>query len=476
MRLCNRGLNFVQVSDDIGKVRICTWTHDAVVGYLTENSFEEIWNGELANKMRRRLVDGDYSLCIYDDCPYLSRNEIDQHMTEVDTLPEYPTIISLSYDNICNYNCATCDMHERYLATDHTEMEKRFDRIETEVRKVLPHIKEISANGQGEVFASKRILKLLSEWQPLAPANECMASLETNGSLFDEEHWKMIDNLGQYRLTVAVTIMSFDEYTYQQLSGVKYPISRIENNLRFIKSLREKGIIDYLELATVVQERNFRTLPEFTRRCIEEFGADSVRLRYFLPWHKKPAEMEWFTDVRNPYHPYYQEYLEIMKNPIFKHPKVDDWSGGRGSHLGEHPFKKQYDRLKMISQKKLSIMDSYMSDPEAFKKRVLDRIGLPCTENSIAIYGIGEIGRVLVKVIGREHIKEILDRKADCESFDGIDVVKPCDGKYKDEKTLILITPLEDTENIRKSLIEDGIFGRTMDMDEMFSFDSKGMR
>ena len=182
-------------------------------------------------------------------------------------------------------------------------MQQRFDKIEEELKKVFPHVKEISANGQGELFASKRTLKMLSEWKPLAPAKECKVSLETNGSLFDEEHWKQIENLGQYNLSVSVTVMSFDEYTYQQLSGVRYPISRIENNLRFIKSLREKGIINYLELATVVQERNFRQLPDFTRRCIEEFGADEVRLRYFLPWGKYSADIEWFADVRNPYHP-----------------------------------------------------------------------------------------------------------------------------------------------------------------------------
>ena len=465
MRLCNRGLNFVQVSDDIGKVRICTWTHDAVVGYLTENSFEEIWNGELANKMRRRLVDGDYSLCIYDDCPYLSRNEIDQHMTEVDTLPEYPTILSLSYDNICNYNCSTCDIHERYQAADHEEMEKRFDKIETEIRKVLPHVKEISANGQGEVFASKRILKLLSEWVPLAPDEECRASLETNGSLFDGEHWKQIENLGKYNLTVSVTVMSFDEYTYQQLSGVKYPISRIENNLRFIKTLREKGIINYLELATVVQERNFRTLPEFTRRCIEEFGADSVRLRYFLPWHKKPAEVEWFTDVRNPYHPYYQEYLEVMKDPIFKHPKVDDWSGGRGSMLGEHPYKKKYDRLKDISQKKLSILDRYIEDPESFEKSVYAKVDF---DKSIIIYGLGEIGRLLVKILSEKNISEIIDRGEVGTNYCGINVVKPEASKYKNKDVLIIITPIGDTANIKASLQADGVMGNIIDMKELF--------
>ena len=42
-------------------------------------------------------------------------------------------------------------------------------------------------------------------------------------------------------------------------------------------------------------------------------------------------------DVRNPKHPYYEQYRDIMSNPIFRHPKVLLWSGELPSSLGEHP-------------------------------------------------------------------------------------------------------------------------------------------
>lgn len=96
-----------------------------------------------------------------------------------------------------------------------------------------------------------------------------------------------------------------------------------------------------MQLATVVQERNFWELPEFTRRCIEEFGADSVRIRPFFPYfgstageYKSTPEYQWFCDVRNPYHPYYNEYKKIMKDPIFKNPKVLEWLGNLDSQIG----------------------------------------------------------------------------------------------------------------------------------------------
>lgn len=337
MRICKRGLNMVQVYTPDGDVRLCAWLAmegGGKIGSLKENSLYEIWHGAKAHEVRSKLANADYSICSIDNCPYLSNGTVEENRVEIDEIPEYPEELWLAYDNTCNYACPIC-----FLDHSVSNKEERFDFIEDKIKDILPHLKGITANGQGELFASKHILKILSEWKPLAPKEECWALLESNGSLFDEKHWKQIENLGQYYLHVAITVMSLDEKTYQICSGTRLPISRIENNLRFIKGLRDKGIINHLELATVVQERNFRTLPELTRRFIEEFGADDVRLRPFDDYGAQPPEVEWFMDVRGAYHPYHQEYLEVMKDPIFKHPKVSDWSGGRAS---ENPDLKTY--------------------------------------------------------------------------------------------------------------------------------------
>ena len=321
----------MQIYSQTGDVRLCGWRKPGfggTVGNLREASLYDIWHGEETRKAQEKLIAGDYSDCILDTCPYLSQGTIEENRLELDKIPEYPESLWLAYDHGCNYACPACNM-------DHNihKKEEDFDFIYEQIKDVLPHLKFIGANGLGELFVSKHMLKLLSEWRPLAPKEECSVHLETNGSLFDAQHWKQIENLGQYHLGVSITVMSFDEPTYQICSGTKLPVSKIEKSLKFVKGLREKGIINSLELCTVVQERNFRTLPELTRRFIEEFGADSVRLRPFFPCGAQSPEIEWFTDVRGAHHPYHQEYLEVMKDPIFKHPKVDDWSGGRDSEM-----------------------------------------------------------------------------------------------------------------------------------------------
>lgn len=167
--------------------------------------------------------------------------------------------------------------------------------------------------------------------------------------MFDENHWKQIENLGKYHLSVAITVMSFDEGTYQFLSGCKYPISKLENNLRFVSSLRREGIINHLQIATVLQEYNFREIPQFTRRCINEFGADSVRIRPIVQGGPYPEAERWFMDVRNPRHPYYSEYRRIMEDKIFEHPKVLLWSSDMTSEKGDFPWRES--KLKNVLRK-----------------------------------------------------------------------------------------------------------------------------
>jgi uncharacterized Fe-S cluster-containing radical SAM superfamily protein len=443
MRLCKRGLDVVQLVDGWGGVELCAWANDGYIGSLLEHSFDELYHGDAANNLRNRLAEDDYCGCRIDACPYLSCGTVEENKVEVDEIPQYPESLWLAYENGCNYNCTTCIMHERMEATDKTGLQERYDIIEDRIKEVLPHVKMISANGRGELFVSKRILKILQDWKPLAPPEEVSVLLETNGSLFDEEHFKQIANLGQYNLKVALTVMSFDEYTYQLLSGTKLPISKLENNLRYVKSLREQGVINYLELATVVQDRNFRQLPEFTRRCIEEFGADVVRLRSFEPWGKKPIDVEWYTDVRNKYHPYHQEYLEIMKDPIFKHPKVYDWSGDHETQLGEHPYKKNWTRGK--------VFEKMVCDAEG----VSDKIKCFADGKKLAMYGSGNVAKALMKMCDLD-CAYFID-KYNGQPINNCETVLLCEMENKerrDEK--VIVTTLYDGDMIKKELMEKG--------------------
>lgn len=410
MELCRRTIEFVQIINEDGEVRLCSWLKDGgVIGKLTDNTMEEIYHSSEAELIREYHLNKNYSNCNPNACPYVANNNVEENFIKIDEIPKFPPSLYLAYENVCNYHCVMCTIPDCIKRISAVEREQKLNKIDAELSKILPYVKNISANGLGELFVSKHILKLLSKWKPIADPSECSVSLETNGSLFNEKNWSQIENLGQYHLSAAITVLSFEEDAYQELSGTTLPLSNLIENLHFVKSLKEKGIVNYFEIATVYQEKNFRQLPEFARRCIEEFSADYVRLRPFEPWREVDMQ-EWFKDVRNEYHPHYKEFLEVMKNPIFKHPKVHDWGGGQPSGLGPEPYPRTRTRYHLIEN--IFCNDNFGQITSNVIK----------TEQ-ISVYGMAVVGKALTSALrNRYNIPFCIDRAMNGQEFMSIPI------------------------------------------------------
>lgn len=452
MKICKRALNFMQIMDVGGNVRICSWANNNVIGNLFEDDLYTIYHGEKADAFRQRLLEGDFSDCPKDNCPYLANGTIADALVDIDAVPEYPDSLYLDYEGNCNYRCTCCTSHLNMEKKESIDYNSKYNEIERKINEILPNITTIGAHGRGELFASRHILDILHNWKPKAASDKINVRLETNGSLFDKEHWSYIENLGQYHLRVAITVMSFDEKTYQFLSGCSYPISRIINNLNFVKGLREKNVINELEIATVMQEYNFREMPEFAKRCIEEFGADVVRIRPIMPGGSFDEGIQWFMDVRNPLHPYYTEYKAVMENEIFKNPKVLLWSNKEDSTSGEHPWKRKAELLekerkvsdvlyKMILQEKLAEkVSGYLQAEEI---------------NNIAVYGMGAVGKSFLKLVGKDKIplKYVFDNDLSGTCWNGYEI-EALDKSKLDKVEAVLITSILKTEEMQKSICD----------------------
>ena len=446
-RICERGLNWFQIYDYKGNVRQCSWTEDGYIGNLQENTVYEIYHGEAAEKIRNRLTDGDYSLCKVDACPYLAMNELDKHMLEYENAPEYPTELYLGFERVCNYACTCCTIHKCMMEEKSENLEAYYAKIEERIQPLLPHLKKISANGCGELFCSKHTLNILSNWRPLADPEKVEVLLESNGSLFDEQHWRQIENLGKYNLQVAISVMSFEEPIYQYLSGTSLPISKVENNLKFIRSLREKGIINYFEIATVVQEQNFRTIPSFVKKCIEEYNPDYIRLRPYESWGAQREEEVWMTDIRNPEHPYYREYKKVMADPILKHPLVHDWSGGLDTVMRQlFPYKADNYKMRIIKEL-LNNIDSIIKNIQHYTD-----------SKKVVVYGIAVVGQILIQKLQENgyQISYILDQYYEKTIYKDIPVLSLEKSDKYEKNELVIITPIVNNQGISVELVDKG--------------------
>lgn len=451
MKICKQAL-YVQIIDGIGTVRACGWAGYYLLGNLRDQTMAEVYNSEAAKRFRQTLIDGTYDYCNEENCPYMANNILDSQLIELDEIPEYPEEISLAYDRRCNYSCTCC-----ISKCNDKPDEKLQEKIEQEVRAALPYVKRFSANGLGEFFVSDSMIKLVSEWKPEEIENAEFA-LETNGSLFTRENWEKISNISRAKLWVDVTVHSFENAAYQLLSGTKYPVDKVIENLKFMKELREADVINHLEIALVMQERNFRTLPEYIDRCINEFGADSVRVRRFLPEKAMDENIEWFFDIRNPLHPYHQEYLEVMKHPIFKDPRVFVWTGDHLSNRGEIPAKANYEAMRAL----------FLTDDVG--KKLSDAL-IARGYSQIALYATTDVGKALMKVLKGQAVAVecVYDRNTPLTQWEGLEVKKPTNENLTKLELPLLVTLVPRHGEMEEFLRNHGYEGEILSLKELLN-------
>ena len=147
MNLCERILNFVQIIDCRGTVRLCSWINNNEIGSLSQNTMDEMYHSSHAEELRQKLACGDYSDCIVDACPYLAMGTINEHLIEIDEVPKYPEKLCLAFEEVCNYKCISCTTPKVMRNTDRIEAERGYDIIEERLKEMLPYVKTISTNG-----------------------------------------------------------------------------------------------------------------------------------------------------------------------------------------------------------------------------------------------------------------------------------------------------------------------------------------
>lgn len=327
MKYCPFFYEYLYIDTPEGAFALCPWMKqsDFIIGNLTTDEIEDAYNSEHANHLRSSMDDQSFRYCRPEACPHLQNNDLEEISQEEYEQRKkalyYPTQINMAYDFMCNQSCETC-RPSVFVPPDNYE--KQMETIRTKLAPHLNNAKQISASGHGDPFASPYMMKVLENLHPVNP--NLYLLLETNGVFFDEAHWQRIRHLAKVRLEIAVTINSFDEFTYRHIShGGNF--KKLMENLTFMAQLRKNNQIHKLTAALVIQDRNFREIPRFIQRCFERYAFDCVLLRPVYQWGTMEESTYWFKDVLNPCHPYHQEYLEILQEPILRDSRVYNFGG-----------------------------------------------------------------------------------------------------------------------------------------------------
>lgn len=414
--------------DPGGNVRLCAWM-DIGIGNILYESIESIWRGERAQRIRQSFADGSFRFCRKTSCPYLENDSLERldetAYKQRTILPKLPTSFDIANDFVCNHSCPSCRDHV-FVPDD--EYLRDFGKMAATLISLLNQSDSFSVCGNGDLFASPHMLRLLSQVHPMK--RDCRIILETNGALFDEKHWKQISHFGEYKLSVTVTPNSFVEATHRYLCGGHHTWSAVMKNLMFIHNLRKQGAVKHYEISIVLQDRNIWELKDFVRESVNRFSADAVIVKPLYNWFTMSDEMYWFKDVLNPLHPYHAEAMEILQDPVFDDPRVFLW-GARNEHLAaKHPAY-VYETFASCLHI-LAIMDDFGKLFQGYLAQI--------EAKDFVLYGENLLTEPVIKKLqGEVHIPSVMAKEPQRQTVAGIPVQAFCAENIAPVDTVIVL-------------------------------------
>jgi MoaA/NifB/PqqE/SkfB family radical SAM enzyme len=302
------------------------------IGNVFQQPVQELWHSPAAEAMRNSARDGDYRYCGKMACPQIrgallgeqaTSQESDESviedswMPDVPELPELPRRLNLSYDRTCNLSCPSC-RSERFTAKG-----AEFDRIEAITDQVIPALRgaeRLHVTGSGDPFASKSFRRLLMAIdRDTCP--DLRITLMTNGLLLDRREWQKFSHLHGMIDAVNISVDAAEPDTYRIVRRGG-ELEDLIPNLHFIGELLADGAIDKFRLCFVVQQRNYREMPDFVRLAAD-VGASQVRFQMLHDWSVMPAAELHRQRIHVIGHPEHGAFLDVLRNvPGDAGPKI----------------------------------------------------------------------------------------------------------------------------------------------------------
>lgn len=239
----------------------CLMSPQAEIGNLNNEPFEKIWNSKKAVQIRKEILKGKYNFCgppyCYSKSNYNIRLVPIKNVEYKPVLDKFPRMVCIGADWECNANCIMCRKELCRLSDEDLKIFN--ERIEKQYIPILKDAEELTVSTTGDPFASRNtrlLMKTAAEKYP-----NLKFSLITNGIMCDKFN---CDEFGiTNRLSsVMVSVHASNEETYNKIVG-HGNFKKVQENLEWLKSLKEEKKIKGLYLAFVVSAKNYDDIPAF---------------------------------------------------------------------------------------------------------------------------------------------------------------------------------------------------------------------
>jgi len=295
-----------------------------IVGDLNKQSIDEIWYGEKYNQIRNSILDGSYSYCKKELCPdILNQNIPHKNSFKVakynkgpfsasSLFPFKPKVFNLNFDRTCNLSCPSCRT-ELITTLDNEEDQVIKNLVEKIMQQDLSQTTLVICSS-GDPFFSKHYRKLLFEIEGTKHPG-LNIQIMTNGLLFTRDAWSQMHKIHQNIHKVCISIDAATEMTYQ-VTRRGGDFNQLMKNLDFLSMLRSRDEITFLRLDFVVQDHNFKEMPEFIELG-KKYKVDQVYFQRIINWGTFSEEEFKQRNIFDPNHLDHQLFLKIINTDIF---------------------------------------------------------------------------------------------------------------------------------------------------------------
>jgi len=316
-----------------GDVFFCcqSWIKTSI-GNMRKRSIQEIWNGKEAREVRRSILDGSFSYCRADVCPYLQRIDgpvqrvadvRDEQLLEVikrdqTRLSFGPRDVICSFDQSCNLSCPSC-RPRIIMETAHgaaiLDIQKRLEN------EALRDARLLYITGSGDPFGSP----LFREWLQTMDTSKMphleRIHLHTNGLLWTVRSWQAIPEKTRMFIrgaTLSIDAATAETYAVNRRGG---DFDTLLERLAFISELRRSGPLSYLEMHMTVQANNYQEMPMFVRLG-RAHNCDRVSFHQLLDWGSFSPEEYAARAIQFESHPEHAALLEMLHDKRLDDPIV----------------------------------------------------------------------------------------------------------------------------------------------------------
>ena len=322
--VCRSPYEYVHVQANGDVYPCCPSKFGKIIGNLTHQTLNEIWNSAEALEVRESIESGDYRFCNAHACEYLRKAAAGHVALSPPGLVQWlrnkrlleagssPKVINLGSDKTCNLACSYC-RKEMYKLTD-TERQ-RIALIDKHAFEDLGDDTErLVLLGEGDPFASPVYLNKLRtyDWRR---HKRLKIKIQTNGLLLNPAMWESIANSHDVIDWISISIDAATAGTYRINRGGDF--NKLLQNLKFVAGLRATNRIGKFWINFLVQNNNYREMPDFTLLG-KRLGCDLIEFQRIENWGVLTEAQYREIAVHEPWHPNNGDLLRVLRHPVLR--------------------------------------------------------------------------------------------------------------------------------------------------------------